>query len=315
RAGGAASSSAASLLFDTPPIATDAVRWESLPRLRRDSSDPYAGWLQTVTVADAEKRIAQLAQAPGRSAEIEIETGYAGLEAGQIAEVVGAVNRMLTADPWEWRAVWMSGLAALARDDSPSAQSAFNAVYGQVPGELAPKLGLAYACERSNEVDIAESLYTTCARTDAAYVPTAAFGLARLRAGRQDIDAAASALDLVPESSRAYPAAQQEAAHLLATHSRDIADLSRAMTIVDRAAFAPRQRAQLAVTIYRNGLAAVAVEKAPSGVVIGGQQATATGLRRGLEQSLRDLAKASDNASERVALVDEANAVRPWSLR
>ncbi len=54
-----------------------------------------------------------------------------------------AVADLLAADPWEWRAVWMSGLVALARDDAAAAQSAFNAVYGQVPGELAPKLALA----------------------------------------------------------------------------------------------------------------------------------------------------------------------------
>ncbi len=39
------------------------------------------------------------------------------------------------------------------------AQSAFNAVYGQVPGELAPKLALAFACETGGDTDVAESLY------------------------------------------------------------------------------------------------------------------------------------------------------------
>ena len=74
------------------------------------------------------------------------------------------------------------GLAALATDDAAGAQAAFNAVYGQVPGELAPKLALALACETSGELDVAESLYATCARTDANYIAPAAFGLARIRA-------------------------------------------------------------------------------------------------------------------------------------
>ena len=60
---------------------------------------------------------------------------------------------MLAEDPWEWRAVWVSGLAALDSGDFAAAQSAFNAVYGQVPGELAPKLALALACERGGEGD------------------------------------------------------------------------------------------------------------------------------------------------------------------
>ena len=58
------------------------------------------------------------------------------------------VNEMLVEDPWEWRAVWVAGLSALDAGDFASAQSSFNAVYGQVPGELAPKLALALACER-----------------------------------------------------------------------------------------------------------------------------------------------------------------------
>ncbi len=61
------------------------------------------------------------------------------------------VNEMLVEDPWEWRAVWVGGLAALDAGDFASAQSSFNAVYGQVPGELAPKLALALACERGGE--------------------------------------------------------------------------------------------------------------------------------------------------------------------
>ena len=73
---------------------------------------------------------------------------------------------------------------ARAAADWREAQSAFNAVYGQVPGELAPKLALAFACETGGDTDVAEELYVVCARTDANYIAPAAFGLARIRAGR-----------------------------------------------------------------------------------------------------------------------------------
>ena len=39
--------------------------------------------------------------------------------------------------------MWISGLAALARNDFAVAETSFNTVLGQVPGELAPKLALA----------------------------------------------------------------------------------------------------------------------------------------------------------------------------
>ena len=92
-------------------------------------------------------------------------------------------------DPWEWRArldrrAWPRS----QHGDWDGAKASFNAVYGQVPGELAPKLALAVACENGGEPDVAEGLYRTCAVTDATYAAPAAFGLARVRAGRQDID-------------------------------------------------------------------------------------------------------------------------------
>ncbi len=37
-------------------------------------------------------------------------------------------------------------------------------------------------------------------------------------------------------------------------------------------------------------------------------------MRRGLERALRDLASVTADPAERIALVDEANAVRPWSM-
>ena len=83
--------------------------------------------------------------------EVQLSRATAMLELGRPELVDTVVNEMLAADPWEWRAVWMSGLALLARDDFRGAQAAFNAVYGQVPGELAPKLALALACERGGE--------------------------------------------------------------------------------------------------------------------------------------------------------------------
>ena len=260
-------------------------------------------------------RLQLLGAAPARSAEVEIETAYAALACGRHAEVDAAVGRMLTADPWEWRAVWLAGLDALARGDATIARSSFNAVYGQVPGELAPKLGLALACEGSGETAIAEGLYTTCARTDAAYVPTAATGLARLRAAGGAVREAVRALDLVPPTSRAYPAAQQEAATLLAATGTDTTDLDQALVIAGRAGFDAADRARLDAAVYRRGLELVSTGRpVSSGQTIGGQAVSERGMRRGLERALRDLASVTADPAERIALVDEANAVRPWSM-
>ena len=72
-------------------------------------------------------------------------------------------------------------------EDWAGAMASFNAVYQQVPGELAPKLALAFACERGGLPEVAEGLYEVCLSTDAAYVPPAAFGMARVRAERREL--------------------------------------------------------------------------------------------------------------------------------
>ena len=159
------------------------------PTLRVDDSDPQAPWLRT----REHRRPRAAAGRPGERAGEAAPRCCSPRRAprsrpASYDRVDDAVQALLADDPWEWRAVWMSGLVALARGRTAEAQSAFNAVYGQVPGELAPKLALAFACETGGEADVAESLYVVCARTDANYIAPAAFGLARIRSGRGDVD-------------------------------------------------------------------------------------------------------------------------------
>ncbi|MFN8099496.1 MAG: tetratricopeptide repeat protein [Dermatophilaceae bacterium] len=311
---GAAQTSAASLLFEPPPAGDAQMTWEDLPRLRRDTGDPHTGWLQTIDSLPAPERLAALDRAPGFSAEVRLAQARAGLESQSWTLLDQVVAQLLAEDPWEWRAVWMSGLGALARNDPKGAQSAFNAVYGQVPGELAPKLGLALACELSGNPDIAEQMYAVCARTDAAYVPQAAFGLARLRGGRDDLDGVQQALTLVPPGSSAYPLARQHWAEALVTKPRGLGDLAASLDTVGGAGFSPRRRAEITVDAYRSALARVTKDGPKPGEKVGGFPATTEGMKAGLEFALRQLAANTDGSIERLRLVDEANGIRPWSL-
>ena len=145
------------------------------------------------------------------------------------------VNTLLTNDPWEWRAVWMAGLGALLRGDPTNALSSFNAVYGQLPGELAPKLALAVACELAGQTDVAERLYRSCAATDANYVTPAGFGLARLRAARGDLAGSLAALELVPQTSRGYQESQKLKAEHLIRLGDDAAHLDEALKVLQHA--------------------------------------------------------------------------------
>ena len=195
------------------------------------------------------------------------------------------------------------------------AQSAFNAVYGQVPGELAPKLALAFACETGGEVDIAESLYVTCARTDANYIAPAAFGLARIRSGRGDIEGAIQALDLVPPTSRAFTPARRRRAALLAESGGGLRSLAEALQSLDNLTIDPVDRSRFRVEVLQSALQLVEANGVDTTVTIAGRPASEPYLRDGLEAAYRDLAGYAPTREERVGLVDKANAVRRWTLR
>jgi serine/threonine-protein kinase PknG len=292
-----------------------APPWQRLPSLLADDSDKMAGWLKTVSVPDAAQRLDLLTSAPESSAQVLLEIALAALEAGQYDMVDTAVSDLLAADPWEWRAVWLSGLVALAREDSAAAQSAFNAVYGQVPGELAPKLALAVSCELSGEYDVAEGLYQTCARTDANYIAPSAFGLAAIRSNRGDLDGAVAALDLVPPTSGAYVRARRQRAGLLAGSGRGLAALAEAMGSIEALTIDPIDRANLSANVFRTALDVVLGSGPEPQLHISGRAATEPELREGLESAYRELAGHAHSREERVALVDLANEVRGWTLR
>ena len=312
---GAAAYSTSSLLFEVPAVSGQTLGWQELPALRVDENDPMTSWLHTVSVEEPAARLEALIAAPQSSPEVLLARAHAAMHCGQLDVVDTVVGDMLTADPWEWRAVWMSGLAALARDDNSTAQSAFNAVYGQVPGELAPKLALALACEASNELDVAESLYTTCARTDNNYIAPSAFGLARIRSGRGDLDGAISALDLVPPTSRAFTQARRERAGQLAASGRGLPALSEAMNSIESLTIDAQDRATLFVSVLDTALDEVRAKGSRPDILISGLPAAEPSLRQGLEATYRELARYAEARDDKVRLVDRANSVRAWTVQ
>ncbi|HSU36018.1 MAG TPA: tetratricopeptide repeat protein, partial [Propionibacteriaceae bacterium] len=315
RTAGTALTSAASVLFEAPAVTGEALEWDELPALRIDTTDPQYAWLSNISLEDPEERLAELRRAPELSAEVLLAQAKAALQLRRSDLVNQIVNQMLAADPWEWRAVWVSGLSALDSGDFAAAQSSFNAVYGQIPGELAVKLALALACERGGEGEIGEALYRTCASTDANYVAPAAFGMARIRTARRDISGAVQALDLVPSTSRSFTEARRLRALALLKSGQGLPALSQAMDSLKGVSLDPREQAELTASILERAVAEVNKTGPKTGVMIGPYAARDETLRDGLELTYRTLAGTETDEARRYALVDKANAVRRWTLR
>ena len=245
----------------------------------------------------------------------------AALELGDPEAAREIAAEMLPADPWEWRALWVDGLAAMLQRDWDTAKASFNAVYQQVPGELAPKLALAVACEKGGLPAVAEGLYLTCAATDAAYVAPAAFGVARVRAERGDAvgrgGRARPGAEVEPRLPREPPAARRGAARLggCARPAR-----ARPGDALDRVGVdgprhpGPLHRADPRAGARRRHPAAAAGGAGADGTIGSHDAATEPGLREGIERAYRLLARDASDLAERIELVNRANAVRAWTL-
>jgi serine/threonine-protein kinase PknG len=307
--------SAPSVLFDPPVVTAHTLDWDHLPALRVDTGDPMANWLAALSVSEPVARMEALRRAPTPSVEVRLALTRAALAASRFDIADATIGEILADDPWEWRAVWLQGLAALAKNDPTAARASFNAVYGQVPGELAPKLALALSCELSGELDVAEAMYEVCARTDANYTAPAAFGLTRIRSSRGDLDGALAALDLVSATSSAYVEARRQRAGILAGSGRGLTSLADAMRSIETVTIDPLDRARLTADVLDAALTTVLEKGARPNVQIAGHPAEEHSLRDGVEAAFRDLAAMTHDVEERIRLVDAANGVRRWTLR
>ena len=134
------------------PPAAEIVAGLPIPQV--DSGDPAAGYLATLSTLDSAQRITALSEAiaggagvpPGAadSAETRLALIRELIVTGDLAGAQRVLGDLAAIDPGDWRVAWYTGLRSLAADNPAGARAAFDAVYDALPGELAPKLGLAY---------------------------------------------------------------------------------------------------------------------------------------------------------------------------
>ncbi|EOM77988.1 serine/threonine-protein kinase [Rhodococcus rhodnii] len=227
-----------------------------------------------------------------------------------------------------WRTDWFTATASLAQGDLPTAAERFEAVRRAMPGELAPKLALAATAEltlqhgKGDDPDslreLAERAYGAVWRTDQTVV-SAAFGYARALTARPDVPAAVRALDRIPTTSRFYTIGRMTAIVTLLS-GRRIADIgepslreaARRVTVLP---MQERRRLQLETVVLGTALDWILTGNRPAhpGSILG-VAFTENGLRSGVENCLRSLARLTDDRVHRYQLVDLANGVRPRSM-
>ncbi|MFV8174975.1 tetratricopeptide repeat protein [Mycolicibacterium peregrinum] len=244
-------------------------------------------------------------------------------------DVVDALPRPVPVEESDedWRIEWDDGTDGLKTGDLAEALACFERVVALLPGEAAPKLAAAATAELligTDDVPDAERLwqlaerdYRTLWRTDHAMV-SAAFGLARVLAGHGDRAGAIEVLDQVSVTSRHYGEAQLTSV-LLRLDGRPGAEITEAdlRDAARRVGGLPETEAR--VLQIRAFVLGIALDWLRCGGVKTSDEPLLDhpldnrGLRVGVEEVLRELARHSPRRRHRYRLVDVANSIRPPS--
>ncbi|MGV9836772.1 tetratricopeptide repeat protein [Nocardia niigatensis] len=306
----------------------------ALPVPLVDPSDSGAALLAStsaVTPEDLEHEIGAGLQAvvTGReeSVEIPLRLIRAALEFGDPDDALRRLEEVGETLSGDWRLTWFAGLARLLNRDWPAAAAEFDALYSALPGEAAPKLALAVTAElmAADGMDAetarerAARYYDLVWRTDRSFT-SAAFGAARLRRAAGDRAGAVQVLDQVDAASAVHTEAGVTAVETLLAVAepgelteqlvRDAGKRIDSLTLDSKHRAAQARLRVLDAALRWLRLGRVPTDHSPLLGVALDQQ----GVRTGLERCYRDLAHETDDMWERIALVEQANAVRPRTL-
>lgn len=298
-----------------------AVDYHYLPVPTLDSKDPAFNTLLNATaIADPKQRseaIKLIREQQPKSTEAELRLAEASIELRQFPKADSILSELEKKDPWDWRIPWYQGRSLLAQKKGREAKQAFDRVYFDLPGELAPKLALGLAAEQTKDYALAIQMYALVLATDPSYV-TAAFGLARCRSAQGDRTAAVAALEQVPQTSSLFTRSRVESARILVDRDRTppgIPELQKASAALEALALEGMDRHRLAQQVLETALHLVTSKSLTpqSDLAILGQPLQEVSLREGLEKVLRSMAHLA-TGDEKIRLVDAANKVRPKTM-
>ncbi|MFN8067667.1 MAG: serine/threonine-protein kinase PknG [Mycolicibacterium insubricum] len=248
------------------------------------------------------------------SVEVPLMEVRALLDLGDVAKAASKLDDLANKVGRPWRLIWFRAVSELLSTDYEGATRHFTEVLDALPGELAPKLALAATAELSGGAD-EESFYETVWRTDNGVI-AAGFGLARAQAVRGDREASVQTLDAVPSTSRHFTTARLTSAVTMLS-ARSISEVTEeqireAARRVDTLPETEPRVPQIRALVLGTALDWIIDNSADPHHILG-FPFTESGLRLGVEASLRTLARLSPSQTHRYTLIDMANTVRPMT--
>jgi serine/threonine-protein kinase PknG len=300
----------------------------SLPRLRPAPDDSAAGGIMASAGLKPDKLEHYLAalrlQFPN-SRELNYAEIDLHISQGEHSDAAKAIEQLLKANPYDWKAWFLQGRVAYLQGDYRLAAERFARIRAELPGEPAAQMALALALEALGEPSSAEVIYDRVSKADPSFA-AAAFGLCRCRLSVATITAeerrgAVQALSRIPTTSALYVSAQMAIVRILIgdlagknieppsqNELKEASDVHAALGIDNQEAHL------LAAKLLLKAAEQVSkARSAPNGLIFLGCPARPADLKLGAEKSLRRAARLATNPETFLALIDQANQARPRS--
>jgi serine/threonine-protein kinase PknG len=233
----------------------------------------------------------------------------------RMAVIENALQEVETQDPFDWRPSWYRGVWMASQKKGAQALTHFERCYFEMPGELAPRLGMGMASEIAGNIEQALPYYDRVGQVDPAFV-TAHVGAARCQAKVGHLDLALAAIERVPTSHAMNSQCKLAMGELLLAHPKDID--TKLLTTAERAVGSTLDAGAVAAQIAGR-LCTLAANLAqqivwPASQTFLGHGFSEKDLRLNAEALFRRAAKLSATESERFYWVCRANTVRPVTL-
>lgn len=293
-----------------------------LPILKVDTGDPAANDLTQSAGASGTQCSEQLldglfAKHGDSSRELPLRRVDRQIFNGDPGHALNELKHLAVDMPFDWRVNWYLGKAYLAAGNFSGARAEFGKVYFELPGELAPKLAIAFAAERVGNTAEALQFYRRVASTDPNHA-SACFGWARCAARLDDLSQTHDALMRLPST---HSMAMQGRIMLAATLMGDslssneqrieqVADVLQALTV--DAGLVHQLKAQLfasGLQLLSSGKALADVNKTWMGI-----PRSAHNLRLAAESEYRHAARFAKTRREQANWIERANRVRPLTF-
>ncbi|RKP50532.1 serine/threonine-protein kinase [Trinickia fusca] len=231
------------------------------------------------------------------------------------SDILSTLDSLDAADPFDWRPSWFRAIWFLTSNEASKALPLFERCYFEMPGELAPRLGMGIAAEMAGEVEQALPYYERVGRVDPSYVSAHA-GAARCHAKAGRLGDAIAALEQVPDTHALRSQAQMAIGELVLAHPALVDDplLQRAEAAVNAALSNGGSAHQIAARLLSFAASHLKNLTWPASTPFLGGNFDENALRINAEGRFRHAARHASSREERCFLVSEANSIRPVTL-